>query len=161
MAHHDIPGPTSPEVAALSTPDQRVDYIADLMRALRFERGRTYKALAEAWQVHRDTAKKYCAEASRIVRAEVTDREGIEIDVNQALNAALASAVAKVDRDPRAVALVAKTWAEISGVKAAERHEVTTTEATPEQARRIMAERFGKLTPQSDEARDGAADSQR
>ena len=132
-------------IAALKSKGDRVDFICDLMRALRFERGKTHKQLAQAWGVSASTVRDYTSEASRIVKAEVTDKDGIERDVGATLVWAMRSAVEAGDR--RNAIAAARTAAEVSGVKAAERHEVTTTEATPENARRLMAEKFGKLTP--------------
>jgi hypothetical protein len=154
-----IPEPDSPEVAALKEPADRVAYIADLMRRLRFERGYTSKVLAKAWGIQPASARRYSAEASRVVRAEVTNRDDIEQDVGSTLMWAMKSAVQNGDR--RNAISAAKVAAEVSGVKAAERHEVVTTEATPENARRLMEGAFGKLTPttepDSEASSDGAA----
>ena len=129
------PEPTSEEVAALSDPGARTDYIADLMRELRYWRGKTGRQLARVWNVSPS-------------KSEVTDKDEVERDINATLAWAMRSAVNSGDR--RNAVAAAKAAAEVSGVKAAERHEVMTTEATPENARRLMAEKFGKLTPQGD-----------
>ena len=93
--------------------EARIDHIADLMRTLRWRTGETGRDLARDWCLSEQRVRELAAEASRRVRAEVTDPERVAITVSIALERALAGALEA--KDWRAVATVAKTWGEIVG----------------------------------------------
>lgn len=134
-------------VAELASVAERVDHIAALMRSFEWETGRTYKELAKLWDVSPSTVRDYSSEASRRVRSEVTNPEEVSRDVCLSLREAVTAC--RVKKDWTRMTKAAEAWATISGAKAAERVDMrsVTAEATPEEARRIMAEKFGRLVP--------------
>lgn len=97
--------------------DDKVKYIAAMMRRLRWVRGKSGKRLAEEWGVSREYMKELAAEAWRRVRAEVTDPEQA-----QAIACAEFAAIIKdarlLRRDPAMMKIrieAAKSLAVISG----------------------------------------------
>lgn len=116
------------------------------MRSLEWRRGKTGKPLADLWGVSEAAVRRYAAEASRIVRSEVQDPEEVGRTVCAALEQVLREAVA--DKDRRNAIQAAQVWATISGAKAAERLDINAgVAASPADARRIMREQFGEVTP--------------
>lgn len=93
--------------------EARIDHIAELMRSLKWRRGDTYKELAKEWALSEQYLRELAAEASRRVRAEITDPDRVTASVGVALEIALEGAVG--DRDWKGVAQVARTWSEIAG----------------------------------------------
>lgn len=140
----------SPQAHECQTKDERINYICDLMRALKWQTGRTVKELGKLWGVNPNTMRGYSSDASRRVRAEVTDPESVSRDVCSALRIAVSETLDK--KDWSRMTKAAEVWASISGAKAAERVDMRSvhTEVTPDEARRIMADKFGKLTPEED-----------
>lgn len=132
---HAIEHPQRPATVA-----ERVAYIADMMRDLRWKRGKTAYELAKVWGVSPSTIENYSAEANRKVCAEVTDPEYVSRTVCSALEEVIESAreemvhgaviekvgdngePIKYTLDPniarRSITQAAKTWAEISGAMA-------------------------------------------
>ena len=104
------------------TVEARIGHIVGLMRALKFVTGKTGPQLAAKWKLSLSTVEAYTAEASRLVRASVMgDREHIGATVGAALEKAILAASAAGDH--RVIAQLADTWAKISGVSAATKHE--------------------------------------
>lgn len=137
--------------ADLSAKANRVAFCVDLMRDMRWRRGKTGRELAALWGVAPATVEHYAAEASRIVRAEVTDPTEVSRTVCSALEKVLFDALS--DNDRKSVISAAQTWATISGAKAAERHEIMAAAGkTPADARRHMRELFGEVTPSEPDA---------
>ena len=141
------------------TKEERVQYIMSLMEAGQFRRGRTYKLLADEWGLSRSTVGHDTAEASRRVRQHIMDPDGIAVDVGVVLSDALFDAVedAKTYRGGREglkardqIIAAAKVLADVSGATAPQKLDVQTSEATPERARQLMSEAFGKVTPKGD-----------
>ena len=93
--------------------DARVAHIADLMRTLKFQRGKTVKALAKEWGLGEQRVRELSAMASKIVRAEVTDPDAVTVTVCTYLERVLEQAWEKGDR--KHVVLAAKVWAEMAG----------------------------------------------
>ncbi len=140
------------------TKEERVEYIMSLMEAGQWRRGRTYKLLAQEWGLSKSTVGDCSAEASRRVRKNIMDPDGIAVDVGVVLSEALFDAVedAKTYRGEREglkardqVLAAAKILSDVSGASAPLKHEVQTTEATPERARQLMEKAFGKVTPKA------------
>jgi hypothetical protein len=141
------------------TKEERVEFIMSMMEAGTWRRGRTYKLLAEEWGLSKSTVGDCSAEASRRVRKHIMDPDGIAVDVGVVLSDALFDAVedAKTYRGERGglkardqILAAAKILSDVSGASAPQRHEVQTTEATPEKARQLMEKHFGKVTPKAD-----------
>jgi hypothetical protein len=108
--------------------EARIEHIAELMRSLRWRTGETGKVLARQWDLSEQRLRELAAEASRRVRAEVTDPDRVSVSVGVVLESALVGALE--DKDWRAVAAVAKTWGEIAGAIKAPRN----TEPSPERS---------------------------
>ncbi len=128
--------------------DERIRIICEMMRSLTWERGKSAKVLAAQWGVDEKTVEGNSATASRMVKAEVMDPDAVRVDVGSALSRVLRSALAEDDR--RSVIQAASTWATIAGANAPTRTEnvnVDTGAATPAEAKRIMRELFGSVTP--------------
>lgn len=123
------------------TREDRVAYIAGLMRLLAWETGRTGPALAKEWGVHEVTVRQDAAEASRIVRRELEDPDEVCVDVGVALSEVLRrSFLAFSQGDMNAGKLVieaARTWARIAGIEGPQR--VSIEEST--------RNRMEKMTP--------------
>lgn len=117
----------------------RVEHIADLMRDLQWERGKTAKRLAEEWSVSESTIRNYSAEAHRIVVAEVDMTEAGR-DVSVALRTVLADSMR--DGDRKNAIKAAEVWATVSGAKAAEKHVVTGAVADEKTAAEIVRKHF-------------------
>lgn len=143
------------------TRQERIDYIVSLMEAGQFRRGRTYKLLAKEWGLARSTVQADTATASHIVRRNMLDPDGCAVDVGVVLSDMLWDAHGEAkDEDlkgtregqkarDQAIA-AAKVLADISGASAPQKHEIQTTEATPERARQLMEKHFGKVTPKGE-----------
>jgi hypothetical protein len=104
------------------TVEARIVHIVGLMRALKFQTGKTGPQLAAKWKLSPKTVEEHTSEASRRVCASVMrDRDRIGATVGAALEKAILAASAAGDH--RVIAQLADTWAKISGVSAATRHE--------------------------------------
>ena len=136
------------------TKADRVEFIAALMREFKWRR-KSGKELAEKWGIPYNTLKAYSAEASRLNAREVSDPDLITQTVGGLLLKSIMEAAEDADsyrgtkegltaRDQ--VARLGRTWADICGSMPTQRVEITGA-LTPEQARKIVAERFGKVTP--------------
>lgn len=96
--------------------DDRVEYVADLMRDLKFRTGVTHKALAVEWSLPISAVSKITVAASRIVRAELTDPDRVVSKITRALDWVIDDAIAGGDR--HAIIKAAQVWAQVSGVNA-------------------------------------------
>lgn len=65
--------------------ESRIEHICELMRGMLFRRGKTGKLLESEWGLSHDRIKELTAEASKRVRAEVTDPERQRGDICVAL----------------------------------------------------------------------------
>lgn len=143
------------------TRQERIDYIVRLMESGVFRRGRTYRLLAKEWGLAERTVMDDTAVASHIVRRQILDPDGCAVDVGvvltdmlwdakqEAQDASLKGTREGLKARDQAIA-AAKVLADISGASAPQRHEIQTTEATPERARQLMSEAFGKVAKKSD-----------
>lgn len=104
------------------TVEARIVHIVGLMRRLEFVTGKTGPQLAAKWKLSPKTVEEHTAEASRRVCASVMkDSDRIGATVGAALEKAILAASAAGDH--RVIAQLADTWAKISGVSAATKHE--------------------------------------
>lgn len=113
------------------TTEERVEFIAAMMRELTFVRGETHKVLAERWGLAPNSVRKLTAEASRRVKAEITDRDEVTVDVCGTLALIMREGRQGDHNDVRNAIQAAKTWAEISGITAPQKHEVTGANGAP------------------------------
>jgi hypothetical protein len=120
--------------------EDRVALICDMMRNMVWVRGRTGKELAKTWGLSEGTVSQYAAEAWRIVKAEVESPETLRAELGVAMGAALR--MAHGQQNPTAMAKVADVFAKISGAHAVQKSEVVISEATPENARKIISNLF-------------------
>jgi hypothetical protein len=136
------------------TTEARVAHIAELMRTLKFKRGKTAKELSKAWDLGIDRVHELTAAASKRVRAEVMNPDRVSADVGTALQITLADEMAKGRRkNGRVIADLARTWMQISGAAAPQEIKVTASAAaTPAAAKKAMEEAFGRFTEGGDDA---------
>lgn len=128
--------------------DARVERVAELMRSLDWRRGESNRELAKEWGVSVAAVNDYAAEASRRVRAEVTDVGEVTGTVATVLAGNLERASAA--REFGDVAKLADVWTRITGARAPERHEhavvIAQFEALPRDGKlRWIDERIAKL----------------
>lgn len=126
--------------------ETRVDYVADLMRELKFRSGVTSKALAVEWDLPNNVISQITTEASRKVRAELSDQDRVVAKVSVALDRVIDDAITSGDR--HAVIKAAQVWAEVTGASAAQKVQVTQdlTSLSPEQLQARKAEIIARLT---------------
>jgi hypothetical protein len=105
----------------------KLDHICDLMRNLKWRTGKTGKELAKKWDMSESRMKHLAAQASSIVRAEVTNPDRVTRSVGAALEDAIYSAHAAGDF--KAVIMAAKTWAEVMGTAAPRQVGIQVSEA--------------------------------
>lgn len=128
--------------------DERVSHIAELMRDLMWKRGESNRLAAKEWGVSVAAVNDYAAEASRRVRAEVTDPTEVAGTVATVLAENLQRASAAGEYGD--VAKLGDVWTRIVGARAPERHEhavvVAQFEALPRDGKlRWIDERIAKL----------------
>lgn len=142
---------THARAVGLVTVADRVRYIADLMEALDWERGKTGPVLAEVWGTGEAVVRKYAAEASRLVTASEEDaRRDISVGCKKLFRNAVRDGSA---RDAKAVG---ELWATVSGAKAPEKHSVSVgAEPSPAEAARLVRERFGGHAMKDDDDAPG------
>lgn len=102
--------------------DKRVEHVADLMRRLVWQRGKTNRQLAKEWGLSVDAVNDYASHASRIVRAEVVDPDAVQETVCVALSTVMRDALE--DGDRKHAISAADTWSRIAGARAPERQNV-------------------------------------
>ncbi|MGI9117205.1 MAG: hypothetical protein ACR2JV_06185 [Gaiellales bacterium] len=135
----------------------RIERIVGMMRRFEWVRGQTPELLAAEWGLAAATVRGLSAEASKIVSAEVMDRDAVRADVGVALQTALQGAVR--DGDWKAVATLGKVFGDVSGASAPAKLEATVIDgaATPSAARAAMIEAFGRVTPPVQDDTDAGA----
>jgi hypothetical protein len=111
----------SPDRATRDEVDERVGVIEALMRRAQWERGRSNRVMAKQWDCSVDAVNDYAAEAGRRVRAEVTDRDEVQVTVCAALSTVVREGLR--DGDRAAVVRAGDVWSRVVGARAAERHE--------------------------------------
>jgi hypothetical protein len=117
-----------PEIQHGSTPEHspaveaRIEHIADLMRQLSYKYGSTVPRLAKRWGYTDQYVRLLAVEAGKRVRAELTDPDRVTTTVCAYVEWALETA--KENGEVRAIAPLAKAWAELAGTLV-QKHEVT------------------------------------
>jgi hypothetical protein len=142
--------------AELKTREERVDFIAEVMTALKWERGKSGPPLARLWGVTEATVRDYAAEASRRVTADAEEvRREITVRGLGMLRAA------HHDGQARDFAALGKLLADVSGANAPAKHEVLagTLEPSPAEAARLVRERFGGHAMKDDDEAGNAEPS--
>lgn len=134
------------------TTEERVNFIADMMENLSWERGKSARRLAKEWGLSEKTIQGYSAEASRRV---VADAEDARRDITAGCRKLFRDSVNAMDA--RGARAVGELWATVSGAKAPERHQVTTVEASPEAAAAAVREAFGDQARRDDSDESGDA----
>lgn len=131
--------------------ETRVEYVADLMRTLKFRTGVTGKALAKEWDLPLSYVGQVTVEASRRVRAELTDPDRVLSKVSVALDHVIDDALDSGDR--HAIIKAVQVWAQVTGAGAATKVQVTNdlTALTPEQLQARKAEILARMTGKSTE----------
>lgn len=140
------PKPTASGVAEynITTNQGRICECCDIMRALRWERGRTIKQLAKKWGVSFDYAKNLSSYASRIVREELLDANAVGATIGEALLQIVKEGMGSKKYEHRKmVILAAKLLSELSpGLRAEQNINVVASRGAdlpddPDQLRRI------------------------
>jgi hypothetical protein len=127
---------------------QRLAHIMGLMRAGKYERGKTSEELAKRWDLGLPQVERLTAEASKLVAAEVTNADAVTADIGVYLRWVVAEARAG-RKTARAGIQAAKVWSHIlekTGVyRPQEIHVTVAASATPASAKKAMEEAFGPL----------------
>src|SRR5215467_11450782 len=120
--------------------ESRVEYVADLMRELKYRSGVTAKALEREWNLPRIAVCEITTAASRRVRAELTDPDRVMSKVSASLDWVLDNAIESGDR--HALIKAAQVWAQVTGAGAAAKVQVQQdlTALTPEALKARKAE---------------------
>lgn len=136
------------------TASERVECIAEIMESLRWVRGKTAGALAEVWGISKSRVQDLSTEASRLVVADAGEaRRDISAGCQKLFGAAIDAG------DAKSAKAMGDLWASVSGAKAPDKHEVTTTEATPERAAQLVREKFGEHLSKPKEGPEGAEEA--
>lgn len=136
--------PASPTRArAIPTVEERIDHIVGMMERFEWVRGKSAPALAAEWGLATNTVEHAAAEASRRCTGDADEaRRDISMGARRLLRDAVKNG------DAQAFKQVADVWAQVSGAKAAEKHQFGGLDnATPGKARELMGELFGAVTP--------------
>jgi len=116
-------------MARTAVTERRIAHIADKMRRLEWQRGKSGPIVAKRWRLSRSTVEKLAAEAGRRVRAEIVDPEAVTLTITAALDRTLRDALA--DGDRRTVVRVADVWARIAGATASNSRPAVEASAQP------------------------------
>ena len=105
------------------TREDRIQHIMHLMRTLAFERGVTWRHLRDEWGVGDSSIKEMCAEASRRVKAELTNKDEVTVDVGVTLQRVMRKGLSdyETEHDVKAGSLTiqaAQVWSSIVGIEA-------------------------------------------
>lgn len=132
--------------------ESRVEYVADLMRDIKFRTGVTSRALCVEWDLPYGVVAGIVTEASRKVRAELTDHDRVLSKVSVALDRVLDEALESGDR--HAVIKAVQVWAQVTGASAPTKVQVQNdlTGLSPEQLRARKAELIERLTGRKPDA---------
>lgn len=106
----------------------RVRAVIDLMSANRWVKGETGPLVAAAWGLSPATLEQVAAEAHRRIVATI-DPDVVRSRLCTALDHGLTMAI--VNEDPKGLAQVAKTYADITGVMSPKKHELTGKDGIP------------------------------
>lgn len=139
--------------------EQRIAHIMDMMRRWEWKRGKSAGDLATTWGLAVSTVEELSSEASKRVRAEVTDPERVSGTVGSALSKVLHDSMD--DGDRKSVIDASKAWAQIVGAMAPQRVDVTSRgEPTPADAQRILREKFAVRpdVASEDDGKDGSGE---
>jgi len=126
--------------------ETRVEFVADLMRELKYRSGVTNKSLAAVWDQPSGYVAQVTTEASRRVRGELTDHDRVLSKVSASLDHVLDTAIESGDR--HAIIKACQVWAQVTGAGAATKVQVQNdlTAMTPEQLQARKAEIIARLT---------------
>jgi hypothetical protein len=117
-----------------------------LMRRLKWRRGTTDKNIAAHWGITHEAVRHYSGEASRRLRAEMTDPDSTAATVCIALERVIREAAQKGMYGHRSLIEAAKTWAQIAGAGAPTRLEIgALASMTEEQLNRRRTELLAAL----------------
>lgn len=105
------------------TREDRIQHIMQMMRALTFERGVTWRKLGAEWGIGDSGMREMCAEASRRVKAELTNKDEVTVDVGVTLQRVMRKGLAdyetKHDTDGGKLTIqAAQVWSGIVGIEA-------------------------------------------
>ena len=103
-------------MAVPETREDKVQYCMDIMRELRWIRGKSAPALAREWGLTVAGVESISSEAWRRVKAEVTDPDATSATVCTALEKVMRDSLA--DDDRRNAIEASKVWAQIAGAVA-------------------------------------------
>lgn len=139
-----------------ATVPERVNAIADMMATLEWDGRKSIRKLSDAWGLAESTIRNYSCEASRLVTG---DTEEARRDITAGCRKLFTDAVR--EGDAKGARMVGELWAQVSGAKAPEKHQVgPLEEATPAKAREVMAGLFGQVTPDADQPGGGTDSSE-
>lgn len=129
---------------ALSIPE-RVAFIAEMMRACTWVRGRSEDDLARLWGMTASGVRNHSAEAARVVRAEIANPDAAVVDV--VANAMDIMRECRDAGDARNAIGALKLVAEVTGAMAPQKHQVESsgslTVASPAEAAALVRREFG------------------
>lgn len=105
------------------TREDRIQHIMQMMRDLTFERGVTWRKLGAEWGIGDSGMREMCAEASRRVKAELTNKDEVTVDVGVTLQRVMRKGLADYERDDDVKAgsltiQAAQVWSGIVGIEA-------------------------------------------
>lgn len=117
--------------------EARIEHICELMRTLAFKTGRTVKELAKQWDCTEQYCRELTAEASKRIRAELTDPDRVTAKVTTSLEMVLDNAMQGMlegdGRSRRDAIEAAKTWAVLVGAAAPSKHQVEDVSKIPDE----------------------------
>jgi len=119
----------NPDTLSLS----RLQECMQLMREMKWFRGKTVYQLAEKWEVHEAQAKAISAEASKRVRAELENRDEVAVKLIDTVEKILEAAVAETTNP---------AWIERPGKDG----EPRTFQESPNVARKVALEAVALMT---------------
>ena len=117
----------------------RINFIADVMEELAWERGKTGPALAAIWGLSLKSVEGDAAEASRRVIADPTEaRRDITAGARRLYRQCVENG------DAKGATAIGGLLAAVSGAKTPEEHVVVSTTTNPAEAARLVREAFGE-----------------
>ena len=121
------------------TVSDRIEFIADTMSDLKWQRGKTGKLIANQWGLSVSTVEGYAAEASRLV---IGNREVAQRDITAGAVKLFTAAVHI--GDAKSAKMMGDLLAAVSGAAAPQKQEIAHSigAATPKTAREVMATLF-------------------
>ncbi len=113
---------TAPVLKHRASTLAHIEEACEDMRNCTFRTGKTIKIYAKKWELSIARVKEITAEASKIVRAELTDPDRVFSILGPALEEAIIDC--KTTRDFRQLAQLARVFADITGASAPRRTEL-------------------------------------